>query len=322
LNSAEQAPDPAAPGKIPDRVIAIVNPTSGRGLGRKAFVQLRELLPRHCEHPELYLSHEPGFARKLLEGLPLEEGTIVIAAGGDGTVHEISEALFGREGVRLGVISVGSGNDVARQLGMPGSVPEDLRAILGGTALPWDAGSIGDFNFINSVGFALSADTCWWSHQTTRLRGAVRYAWGVGRAWWGYHPIMIGLDGTSWSGRRRIAYLEIAVGNRVGGGYRVPARALVDDGLLDVCVLEGIGRWSLLPLAIKARSGNHVGHEHVHYEQLANFRLSVDHPIRIHVDGEIAELPQGEHSVRVRPRALNLIVAPGHPRLDSAEGVS
>ena len=43
----------------------------------------------------------------------------------------------------------------------------------------------------------------------------------------------------------------------------------------------------------------------------------MDHPTRIHVDGEIHELSQGEHSVRVRPRALNLIVAPGHPRLQS-----
>lgn len=319
MNSPEQASVPAAAGPAPDRVIAIVNPTAGRGLGRKAFVQLRELLPRLCDHPELYISHEPGFAARLLEGLPLDAGTIVIAAGGDGTVHEIGRALFGREGVRLGVIGVGSGNDVAAQLGMPGSVPQDLRAILGGTALPWDAGSIGDFDFVNSVGFALSADTCWWSHQATRLRGVARYVWGVGRAWWAYHPIMVGLDGTAWSGRRKIAYLEIAVGNRVGGGYRVPVQARVDDGLLDVCVLEGISRWPLLPLALKARSGKHLGHEKVRYEQLANFRLSVDHPTRIHVDGEIAELPQGEHSVRVRPRALNMIVAPGHPRLRARE---
>jgi diacylglycerol kinase family enzyme len=244
----------------------------------------------------------------------------VIAAGGDGTVHEVGEALLGREGVRLGVIAVGSGNDIARQLGMPGSVPQDLRAILAGTALPWDTGSLGDFGFLNSVGFALSADTCWWSHQATRLRGVVRYVWGVGRAWWAYHPIMVGLDGTAWSGRRRVAYLEIAVGDRVGGGYRVPARAVVDDGLLDVCALEGISRWPLLPLALKARGGRHLDHENVHYEQIANFRLSVDHPTRIHVDGEIHELPQGEHSVRVRPRALNLIVAPGHPRLLRGEG--
>jgi diacylglycerol kinase family enzyme len=126
---------------------------------------------------------------------------------------------------------------------------------------------------------------------------------------------MVGLDGTEWSGRRKIAYLEIAVGNRVGGGYKVPVKAVVDDGLLDVCALDGISRWPLLALATKARSGRHLGHEAVHYEQIASFRLSVDHPTRIHLDGEITELPQGEHSVRVKNGGLNLIVAPGHPRL-------
>jgi YegS/Rv2252/BmrU family lipid kinase len=320
LNASDHAPDPAATDPA-NRVIAIVNPTAGRGLGRKAFVQLRELLPRQCDDSELYLSHEPGFARDLLQGLPLPPGTTVIAAGGDGTVHEVASALLGRDGVRLGVISVGTGNDVAAQLGMPGNVPEDLRAILNGVALPWDVGVLGSHHFFNSVGFALSADTCWWSHQTTRLRGFLRYASGVGRAWWHYHPIVVGLDGTHWSGRRRIAYLEIAVGNRVGGGYRVPARAVVDDGLLDVCALEGVSRWPLLALAAKARAGRHLGHPSVHYEQIASFRLSVDHPTRIHVDGEVTELPQGEHSVKVKPRALSLIVAPGHPRTQGARAV-
>ena len=109
------------------------------------------------------------------------------------------------------------------------------------------------------------------------------------------------------------------MGDRVGGGYRVPAKPVVDDGLLDVVALDGISRWPMLPLAMRARAGRHLDHPNVHYEQVANFRLSVDHPTRIHVDGEICELPQGEHSVRVRPRALNLVVAPGHPRLRDVE---
>ena len=132
-------------------------------------------------------------------------GTIVIAAGGDGTVHEVGEALLGREGVSIGVVGVGSGNDIAHQLGMPGSVPEDLRAILAGQAMAWDVGMLGGRCFLNSVGFGMSADTCWWSHQATRLRGVARYAWGVGRAWWGYRPLGVSFDGTRWSGPRQIA---------------------------------------------------------------------------------------------------------------------
>jgi diacylglycerol kinase family enzyme len=302
------------------RVVAIVNPSAGRGLGRKAFVQLRELLPRLCEEAELYLSHAPGFAGQLLGGLPLPPGTIVIAAGGDGTVHEVGEALLGREGVSIGVVGVGSGNDIAHQLGMPGSVPEDLRAIFAGKAMAWDVGMVGDRCFLNSVGFGMSADTCWWSHQTTRLRGFARYACAVGRAWWGYHPLSLSFDGTRWSGPRQIAYLEMAIGDRAGGGFRVTPKAIVDDGMMDVCVLEAVSRWTLLGLAGRARRGRHLDHAAVHYEQLSKFRIGLHRPTRIHIDGEIVELPQGEHSVRVRARALNLIVAPGHPRLrDVAE---
>ena len=316
VSPQESPPDPVeATHRHVGRVVAIVNPSSGRGLGRKAFVQLRELLPRLCEDAELYLSHAPGFAGQLLEGLPLPPGTIVIAAGGDGTVHEVGEALLGREGVSIGVVGVGTGNDIASQLGMPGSVPEDLRAILAGKALPWDVGMVGDRSFLNSVGFGMSADTCWWSHQTTRLRGFARYAGGVGRAWWGYRPLSVSFDGTRWSGPRQIAYLELAIGDRAGGGFRVTPNAIVDDGLMDVCALEAVSRWTLLGLAARARRGRHLGHEAVHYEQLGSFRIGLHRPTRVHIDGEIVELAQGEHSIRVRGRALNFIVAPGHRRL-------
>lgn len=313
---AQEQVGPAGAPRHAGRVVAIVNPTSGRGLGRKAFVQLRELLPRHCEDAELYLSQEPGFAARLLDGLPLPDGTTVIAAGGDGTVHEIGQALIGRRGIRLGVISVGSGNDVAGQLGMPANVFDGLRAILHGVALPWDVGTIGEHSFLNSVGFALSADTCWWSHQATRLRGLPRYAYGVARAWWGYRPLTLNLDGLEWSGRRRIGFMEIAIGDRAGGGYRITPDALVDDALLDVCAMEALSRWSILPLAARARNGSHIGHASVHYEQVNSFRIGLDRATRIHVDGEIRELPHGEHSVRIKPRALQMIVAPGHPRLN------
>jgi diacylglycerol kinase (ATP) len=97
----------------------------------------------------------------------------------------------------------------------------------------------------------------------------------------------------------------------------VTPRAKVDDGLLDVCALEAVSRWTLLGLAGRARTGKHLDHEAVHYEQIASFRIGLHRPTRVHVDGEIEELPQGEHSVRVRPRALNLVVAPGHRRLES-----
>ena len=316
MSTAEQERvEPEPDTRHPGRVVAIVNPTAGRGLGRKAFVQLRELLPRLCSDAELYLSHEPGFATKLLEGLPLAPGTIVIAAGGDGTVHEIGEVLLGREGVSLGVIAVGSGNDMAHQLAMPSSVPEALRALLAGTALPWDVGRIGDHHFLNSVGFALSAETCWWSHRSTRLRGFGRYFWAVARAWWSYRPVVLELTGTGWSGRRPVAYLELAVGDRAGGGFKVTPRALVDDGLLDLCALEALSRWAILPLAGRARRGAHVEHQAVHYEQLADFGITLDRPTRVHIDGEIVELAAGTHGVSIEPGALQIIVAPSHPRL-------
>ena len=70
-----------------------------------------------------------------------------------------------------------------------------------------------------------------------------------------------------------------------------------------------------IPLvAPKGRTGKHLDHPAVTYEQLSSFRIQLPQNTRIHVDGEIRELAKGEHSIRVRARALSCVCAPDHPR--------
>lgn len=294
-----------SPSDVP--TVVIVNPAAGKGRGRAEFSRIRDFLGEHHPQAEIFLTEGPGHAARLLQGLPLPPGTMVIAVGGDGTVHEVGTALFEREGVRLGVVPLGSGNDIAAQLYCPEDPLECLSRLFEGEVIPWDMGTIGPHPFLNSVGFALSAETCYWSHRTGRLVGFARYGLAAARAWWTHDPLHVRVDGMRGAGECVVTLIEIGVGDRSGGGFRLTANAVVDDGLLDVCLVKALPRWQIPFLVPKALRGRHLDHPSVVYEQLASFRMGFDADQRIHVDGEVRDLPRGEHSVRVRPRALHLV---------------
>jgi YegS/Rv2252/BmrU family lipid kinase len=258
---------------------------------------------------EIFLTQAPGSGTRILEGLPLDSQSLVVAVVGDGTAHEVGVALVERPGVKAAVVPVGSGNDLAAQLGIPTHVPRAVDAILDGVEIPWDVGLIGEHRFLNTVGLGFSAETSFYSRSTGPLRGSLRYAWAVAHAWVKHRGVVLHVDGLRQSGERKIGLMEIGIGDRCGGGYRLTVDAVPWDGLLDVCIIDDLPRWSMPRVLPRARSGNHLGHDHVHYEQVSGFRIQLPQTTRVHVDGEIRELEKGEHSVRLRPRALTWMAA-------------
>lgn len=297
--------------------VVLLNPTAGKGRARAAFPRIREYLGEHHRDAELFLTEAEGDATRLLAELPLPPGSRVVAVGGDGTVHEVALALFEREDVALGVVPMGSGNDVAAQLGAPRDPLAALELALTGAPRAWDMGVVGPHSFLNTVGFALSAETCHWSQRTGRLTGLARYGTAVARAWWHHRPLRLHVDGLREPGEHEVNLMEIGIGDRSGGGFRLTRDAVVDDGLLDVCLVRGLPRWKIPLLAPRALVGRHTGHPSVLYEQATSLRLTLETDTRIHVDGEVRQLARGQHSVRVRPKALRLVAAPTGGRTTS-----
>jgi len=259
-----------------------------------------------------FLTRAEGEAATIVGGLELGAGSMVIAGGGDGTVHEVGRALLDRKArdIALGVLPIGSGNDYAALLGMPEDPVDAMRALLSGVDERWDVGSLGPHVFFNTVGFGLSASVSYHSRFTGPLRGLPRYGLAIVRALWRHRPVVLGVDGLQAAGTQHITLMELGIGTRCGGGFHLTAQADPADGLLDVCLVKAMARVRMPLLLPKGLNGNHIGHPTVHYEQVANFRLKLDADQMIHVDGEIRVLPKGEHSAKVLPRAI-LVRTPG-----------
>lgn len=287
-------------------VVLLLNPTAGKGRAGRELVHLRSHLIKRGIRADIFLTVAEGDATRILKELDPVPGTVVVAAGGDGTVHEVGTALLGREGISFGVIPMGSGNDYAALMGMSRDPLDNLQHILDGVDRNWDVGLVGDQPFLNSVGFVLSSSVSWFSRRTGPLVGAARYGLAALRAISRHRPLRIGFDGLEQSGDHWVSLMEVGIGDRAGGGFMITPRANPSDGLLDVCMVRAIPRWKMPLLLPRVKRGRHLDHESVIYEQVPSFRIRLEEETLIHVDGELRRLEKGEHSLRVRPRALTV----------------
>lgn len=287
-------------------VVLVLNPSAGKGRAGRELVHLRSHLIERGIRADVFLTEKEGDATRILEELDPAPGTVVVAAGGDGTVHEVGTALLEREGLSFGVIPMGSGNDYAALMGMSKDPLDSLRHILDGVDRNWDVGLVGDQPFLNSVGFVLSSSVSWFSRRTGPLTGLARYGLASLRAISRHRPIRIGFDGLENSGDHWVSLMEVGVGTRTGGGFALTPRAHPADGLLDACVLLSLPRWRMPLLLPRAKNGRHLGHPRIIYEQVPSFRIRLEEELLIHVDGELRRLEKGEHTVRLRTRALTV----------------
>jgi diacylglycerol kinase (ATP) len=292
----------------------VMNPAADRGRsgGR------RELVSRFLKEHEVaaiwHVTRGPGDAGRIAGGLP--DGTLVVAVGGDGTVHEVAAACVGRDLV-VGVLPVGSGNDYVKALGVGTDLGRALEVLVGGRIRAVDAGEVNGARFNNGLGIGFDAEVAAGvAEAPARLGGTGRYIWSLGRLLWGFrcHEATLGLDGEEVVETRTIL-VAAALGTTYGARFRLAPEARLDDGLFDVVWSEELNRAEVLRLMPAALGGTLLRHSKVHLARAREIRVELAEEVPAHVDGEPLE-PTRVFRARVLPGALR-VLAPrdeGEPR--------
>ena len=186
-----------------------------------------------------------------------DEVSSVILGGGDGTMHQAASGLHD-SGLPLGILPLGTANDLARSLGIPDDAENAAQVILAGRTREIDLGTVNGIPFFNVASMGLSVDVTKRLNRIMKRRfGILAYpiaaAAAVARK--GRFRASIRADGEAVT----VSTLQIAVGNGrfYGGGAVVDARAEIDDGMLNVYSLEPRARWRLLVMARAFRAGEH-----------------------------------------------------------------
>ncbi|HUR34661.1 MAG TPA: diacylglycerol kinase family protein [Vicinamibacterales bacterium] len=264
----------------------IINPVSGGATPAEAEHRARiasAQLVASGQQGEVVLTARRGHGRELAQSAVREGHRLVIAWGGDGTVNEIASALIGT-GTALGIVPAGSGNGLARELGVPRAAPAAIAAALAATPRRVDAGELGGrwFFSIAGVGFdAHVADA--FDRDLTGRRGLSTYARITARELWRYRPGIVRIDGAAAISPLLIAFANSA---QFGNGARIAPGARIDDGLLDLVVFEERSRLATmleLPRLFTGGAGRVRG---LTIRQVTGAVVESDMPMVFHVDGE------------------------------------
>ncbi len=289
------------------KVRAILNPRAGVAAERAR----RAILDGPWPDVDLIETRAAGHARELAAEAVRAGCDVVLAAGGDGTANEVAWGLLGSE-TALGLVPVGSGNGLARTLGIPLRPRAAMAVLHAGATRRMDVGFCNDRPFLNVAGAGLDAVVGHDFHAHGKgggRRGVLTYVrLSLARAL-GYRAQRWSLetgDGERFDGAALI--VAFANGRQYGGGAIVAPRARLDDGRLDVVVFEDAPRAAVLAAAPRLFLGTVDRFRYYRHFAAAAASLASGAPFIHHRDGE-PEPAAARADVRLEARALRVLVA-------------
>jgi diacylglycerol kinase (ATP) len=272
--------------ELPDRIVravtVVTNPQSGLGKGHDvAGAAVARFAERGVEVTEVRAPSAAESVRRVRDSIagagPGPKPDAVVCIGGDGLINVILEALA-RTGVPLGLVPAGTGNDLARELGVPTDDPETAAdLVLDGDTRMIDLGRI-ESGGAAPMWFATVAGTGFDARVTLRAndmrwpKGPLRYTFAAlaeisGRFTVPYRIELTGLapgalDNPAAETVLETAAVMVAVGNTrtYGGGMLICPDAVMDDGLLDLTVVGAVSRLDMLRLLPALSSGRRIDH--------------------------------------------------------------
>lgn len=295
-------------------VIVIINPASGpghstveargrarAGIASRAFVELG--VPHRIE-----ITERPGHGSEIARQALAEGATLVCGWGGDGTVNEIA-AVLTQSSVPLGVIPGGSGNGLARELGLSMQPARAIQQTVMGVDRWLDVGEIGGRLFVNVAGLGFDAHVARCFNESGKRRGFLAYLTTSFTQLLTYRPeaYAIALPGETIQGHALMVVLANSA--QYGNGARVAPDALPDDGRLDLVVVEPRSPLHNVWRARRLFDGQLAREKGVSFRRAETLTITNGHDsLWFHVDGEPVEASNGSLDVRIHPRALRVRV--------------
>jgi diacylglycerol kinase (ATP) len=252
---------------LPERWTAVINPAAGRGRSRARVPAVADALAGVDADVRIQISADLDDAIRIARAA-FDGGRGVVACGGDGTVSALAGVAADCEGV-LAVVPAGSGNDFARQLGVPSDDPVAAVALLcSGAVRTFDLGRVeaGDgarawFTTVANAGFDAEANR--WANGVHSISGTPLYVIAVLRTLVSYQPrrLRVTVDDEVLETDGWLA--AVANTRSYAGGMVIAPDARLDDGMLDVCVVGRVSRADFLRTFPKVFDGTHVEHPSV-----------------------------------------------------------
>ncbi|NJM06963.1 diacylglycerol kinase family lipid kinase [Candidatus Gracilibacteria bacterium] len=300
----------------------ILNPKAGRGMAARRLAELEHALRAAGLAFDLVETDKRLGAHLLAERAVEHDYTQIIAVGGDGTLNEVVNGVLagqtqsGRR-VPVGIVPIGTGNDFIKAL--DGVKPNDFTGaatrIARGHTRAIDIGRIEveseDVSlvcyFVNGLGMGMDAQVTVESDKLHYLSGPLVYYGGIAAAFFSYRakPMRVRAEGIDVE--QRLLFASIGNGRCQGGSFYMTPQATIDDGLLDICIVENMSLPRMLTALPLLTRGEHTALPQVTMARADRVEVSSAWPFPVATDGEVVTTSARRVIVTVEPGAIDLV---------------
>jgi diacylglycerol kinase (ATP) len=294
------------------RHLVIMNPAAGRGRRKRDPRSVSDAFLARSLDFEIALTERPGHAREIVAERGPEFDAVVVA-GGDGSLHEVVQALD-LDRHRLGLLPAGTGNDFAWTVGWPSDLDRGLDRIAAGGERRVDLGTwrietaegtrAGRFH--NNVGLGFEALVNRASHRVTSVHGPLLYVLALVRTLPRYRSYLLRFawEGEEYEGPAVLATIQN--GKRVGGTFLLAPEARIDDGRLDLVFTGGMSFPRMMALLPRTFRGGHLRSRRVRAVQSPWVEVDAPGGVPVYVDGEFLSADVKRLRLEALPGALHL----------------
>lgn len=301
------------------KVKVILNPYANRWGAKMRLPEVEAALKDAGLDYDLVLTNESKEGTAVAKTAVSQNYDAVIAAGGDGTISEVANGLItavspNQPTLPLGILPIGSANDLAKMMGIPLDLSHAAALIAQGHTQQFDAGRIqydGQTHYFdNNSAIAMEPMITLEHIKINRVSGEARYylallkgiiklkAWQMSIKW----------DDGAYVGPTYL--LSVCNGPRTGGMMMAPG-ALMDDGYLDIVLAPALPKTTVIKILLKLTKGTHTEHPAITFTRTKSLQITSEPGTPLHADGEILSESAKEIAYDLLPEKLTMLVP--HP---------
>ncbi len=286
----------------------IYNPTAGRGKARRWVREVEEYLRGRGARADCEPSTGPDDLVRIAAESSRAGYDRVVVCGGDGTLN-LAIREFDLSKGTLALIPTGSGDDFARVSG----IPRDLRGacdnVLSGRVREVDVALANNLRYLGVAGLGFDSEVAEYANRNVKLlRGSAVSLYAILRVLPRCTPRPVRLRTENGTRDEQIMFAAVGNTRQYGGGIRITPDAILDDGLLDLCIVHQTTRGQLLKTLPRAYTGAHVKSPFVEMGRGREFHFESEQSMAVYADGE--PLTRTPVSFRVATERLRIVTPP------------
>lgn len=298
------------------RIKIILNPYANRWRAKSRLQEVESALKEANIEYDLAVTAGAKDGTELAQTAVSENYDAIIAAGGDGTISEVMNGLVtavpdDTPTPPLGILPIGSANDLAKMMELPLDMPSAVALIASGKTQLFDVGRVeydGNVHYFdNNSAIAMEPMITLEHMKIHNISGEARYYWAIIKgiiklnAW----QMSITWDDGEYIGPTYL--LSVCNGPRTGGMMIAPG-AIMDDGFFDIVLGPQVPKRTVIKFLLKLTKGTHINQENITFTRTKSLKITSEPGTPLHADGEILSEAAKEIAYSILPKKLTMLV--------------